>query len=95
MTTSETSTAPSNDNAMSTLDAWAARVREYHPAHAAASFACHRAELGADVDAARELTARAMVGKRWAKGDVEVMTYQQACAAIDAACAKRDAKVAA
>ena len=85
-------TTPANDNASAPLDAWAARVRDYHPAHAAASFACHRDELGAHAADAREITARSMVGKRWAKGDTNAMTYEQALAAIDTACAKRSSR---
>lgn len=92
MSTTITTNTPANDNATGLLDAWAARVREYHPAHAAASYACHRAELGTHADAAREITAQAMVGKPWAKGDARGLTYQQALDAIDLACAKRDAK---
>lgn len=41
---------------------------------------------------AREITAQAMVGKVWAKGDARGLTYEQALDAIDAACSKRDAK---
>jgi hypothetical protein len=90
--TTITITTPANDNANGPLDAWAARVRDYHPAHAAASFACHRAELGAHANAAREITAQAMVGKPWAKGDARGLTYEQALDAIAVACSKRDAK---
>lgn len=94
--TTTTNTAPSNDNAARwTSEAWRAHVEERrHAAHIANSYALHREEMGRLAPAAKVIAAQTMRGMRWTK-DSEPLTYDQAIAAIDAACARRAAKRAA
>lgn len=90
-----TTTTPSNDNARWTSERWALHLRNHHPAHAAASFAKHREEMGRLAPAARVITALSMEGKCWTKGDTVPLSFDEALVKIDDACAKRDAKRAA
>lgn len=92
--TTTTNTA-SNDNARWTSERWALHLRGHHPAHAAASFAKHREEMGRLAPAARVITALSMEGKCWFKTDTVPLTFNEAIAKIDEACAKREAKRAA
>jgi hypothetical protein len=78
-----------------TSERWALHLRDHHPAHAAASFAKHREEMGRLAPAARVITALSMEGKTWAKGDALPLSFDQALARIDEACARREGKRAA
>ncbi len=90
-----TTTTPSNDNARWTSERWALHLRDHHPAHAAASYAKHREEMGRLAPAARVITALSMEGKTWSKGDSVPLSFDEALVRIDAACAARAAKRAA
>lgn len=92
---STTNATPSNDNARWTSERWALHLRGHHPAHAAASYAKHREEMGRLAPAAKIITALSMEGKAWFKTDTVPLTFDEAIAKIDEACAKRAAKVAA
>jgi hypothetical protein len=72
-----------------TAASWRAHVAPFHPAHAAASFALHRAEMGRLAPSAKVITALTMVGKRYGKMDREPLDYDAALQRIDAACARR------
>lgn len=88
-----TNATPSNDNAARwTSERWALHLRNHAPAHAAASFAKHREEMGRLTPAAKIITALSMEGKLWAKSDSAALTFEQALAKIDEACARRTAK---
>lgn len=89
------STAPSNDNAAHwTSERWALHLRNHHPAHAAASFAKHREEMGALRPAARVITGLSMEGKLWSKNDALPLSFDEALAKIDEACERRASKKA-
>ena len=90
-----TNTTPSNDNARWTAERWALHLRDHHPAHAAASFAKHREEMGRLAPAARVITALSMEGKCWLKSDSVPLSFDEALARIDEACERRAAKRAA
>ena len=87
-------THAANDNSKPrwTAERWALHLADHHPAHAAASFALHREEMGDLRPAARVITALSMQGQRWAKADERVLTFDEALAKVDEACAKRAAK---
>ena len=87
-------TTAANDNSKPrwTAEKWAMHLADHHPAHAAASFALHREEMGDLRPAARVITALSMDGKRWAKSDERTLTFAEALAKIDEACARRAAK---
>lgn len=94
--TTATNTTPSNDNAARwTSERWALHLRGHHPAHAAASYAKHREEMGRLAPAARVITALSMEGKTWTKSDSVPLSFDEALVKIDEACAARDAKRAA
>jgi hypothetical protein len=91
-----TMTNPSNDNATRwTAERWALHLRNHHPAHAAASYAKHREEMGRLAPAARVITALSMEGKLWSKADALPLSFDQALAKIDEASERRAAKRAA
>ncbi|RYE93955.1 MAG: hypothetical protein EOO75_03175 [Myxococcales bacterium] len=84
-----TTPMPANDNTFWTAATWRAHVADFHPAHAAASYALHREEMGRLAPSARVITALTMVGKRNAKLDVDTLTYERALAQVEAACEHR------
>ena len=84
-----TRTTLSSENTCWTAAAWRAHVAPFHPAHAAASFALHRDEMGRLAPSAKVITALTMVGKRYGKSDREPLDYDSALLRIDVACARR------
>lgn len=86
--------AVANDAPRWTASRWRAHVNGHHPSHAARSFAKHREEMGDLRPAALVITAQSMVGKVVTK-DGAPLSYDDAIAMIETACAQRAAKVAA
>jgi hypothetical protein len=85
-----TTMKPANDNTTWTAATWRAHVADFHPAHAAASYALHREEMGRLAPSARVITALTMVGKRNARLDLDTLTYEQALRQVEAACVHRE-----
>lgn len=92
MTINDNSAANDNNSPRWTAERWALHLRDHHPAHAAASFAKHREEMGRLAPAARVITALSMEGKTWLKTDTVPLTFDEALVRIDEACTKRAAK---
>ena len=92
MTINDNSAANDNGSPRWTSERWALHLRDHHPAHAAASFAKHREEMGRLAPGARVITALSMEGKCWAKGDELPLSFDQALARIDMACERRASK---
>lgn len=84
-----TPTSTGNEKVGWTAASWRAHVAPFHPAHAAASYALHREEMGRLAPSAKVITALTMVGKRYGKMEREQLNCDSAMQRIAAACARR------